>query len=30
MKMALIENTLLIKEADTVQFAVIKSWGKMK
>ena len=28
--MALIENTLLIKEADTVQFAVIKSWGKMK
>lgn len=30
MKMALIENTLRIKEADTVQFAVIKSWGKMK
>lgn len=30
MKMALIENTLLIKEADTVQFSVIKSWNKMK
>ena len=30
MKMALKNNTLLIKEADNVQFAVIKSWGKMK
>lgn len=30
MKMALKENTLLIKEADNVQFTVIKSWGKMK
>ena len=28
--MALKENTLLIKEADNVQFTVIKSWGKMK
>ncbi|MGN0706609.1 MAG: hypothetical protein ACI4JC_01235 [Faecalibacterium sp.] len=30
MKMALKGETLLIKEADTVQFSVIKSWGKMK
>ena len=30
MKMALKGDPLLIKEADSVQFAVIKSWGKMK
>ena len=30
MKMALKGDTLLIKEADSVQLAVIKSWGKMK
>lgn len=30
MKMALQGNTLLIKEADNVQFTVIKSWNKMK
>lgn len=30
MKMALKDNTLLIKEADNVQFSVIKSWNKMK
>lgn len=30
MKMALQGNTLLIKDADNVQFTVIKSWGKMK
>lgn len=28
--MALQGNTLLIKEADNVQFTVIKSWNKMK
>lgn len=30
MKIALQGNTLLIKEADNVQFAVIKSWNKMR
>lgn len=30
MKMALQGDTLLIKEADTVQFTIIKSWNKMK
>lgn len=30
MKMALQGNTLLIKEADNVQFSVIKSWNKMR
>lgn len=30
MKMALQGNTLLIRDADNVQFAVIKSWNKMK
>jgi len=30
MKMALQGNTLLIKDADNVQFQVIKSWNKMK
>ena len=30
MKMALQGNTLLIKDADNVQFTVIKSWNKMK
>jgi hypothetical protein len=30
MKMALAGNTLLIREADNVQFTVIKSWNKMK
>lgn len=30
MKMALQDNTLKVIEADNVQFAVIKSWGKMK
>ncbi len=30
MKMALQGNNLLIKEADNVQFAVIKSWNKMR
>ena len=30
MKMALQGNTLLIKEADNVQFTVIKSWNKMR
>jgi hypothetical protein len=30
MKMALSGNTLLIREADNVQFTVIKSWNKMK
>lgn len=30
MKMALQDNTLKVVEADNVQFAVIKSWGKMK
>lgn len=30
MKIALQGTTLLIKDADNVQFAVIKSWNKMK
>lgn len=30
MKMALKGSTLLIKEADNVQFTIIKSWNKMK
>lgn len=30
MKMALRGNTLLIKDADSVQFQIIKSWNKMK
>ena len=30
MKMALKGTTLLIREADSVQFNVIKSWNKMK
>ena len=30
MKIALQGNTLLIKEADNAQFAVIKSWNKMR
>ena len=30
MKIALQGNTLLIKDADNVQFAVIKSWNKMR
>lgn len=30
MKIALQGSTLLIKEADNVQFAVIKSWNKMR
>ena len=30
MKIALQGNTLLIKDADNVQFTVIKSWNKMK
>lgn len=30
MKMALQGSTLLIKEADNVQFAAIKSWNKMR
>lgn len=30
MKMALQGSTLLIKEADNVQFSVIKSWNKMR
>ena len=30
MKIALQSTTLLIKEADNVQFAVIKSWNKMR
>ena len=30
MKIALQGTTLLIKEADNVQFAVIKSWNKMR
>ena len=30
MKMALKDTTLFIKEADNVQFTVIKSWNKMK
>lgn len=30
MKMALQGNTLMIKEADNVQFTIIKSWNKMR
>lgn len=30
MKMALQGTVLMIREADTVQFSIIKSWGKMK
>lgn len=30
MKMAIKDGQLLIKEADTNQFMIIKSWGKMK
>lgn len=30
MKMALTGNALIIKDADNVQFSIIKSWGKMK
>ncbi len=30
MKMALKDGQILIKEADNVQFTIIKSWGKMK
>lgn len=30
MKMALKGNTLILVEADNVQFSVIKSWNKMK
>lgn len=30
MKMAMRNGEILIKEADNVQFQVIKSWGKMK
>lgn len=30
MKMALQGNTLIIIEADNIQFTVIKSWGKMR
>lgn len=30
MKMALAGTTLMIKEADQVQFSVIKSWNKMR
>lgn len=30
MKMALKDGQILIKEADTNQFMIIKSWGKMK
>lgn len=30
MKMALKDNVLLIKDADNVQFTIIKSWNKMK
>ena len=30
MKMALKEGQIFIKEADNVQFQIIKSWGKMK
>ena len=29
-KMALKDGQILIKEADNVQFQIIKSWGKMK
>lgn len=30
MKMAMKDGQILIREADNVQFAIIKSWGKMK
>lgn len=30
MKMAMKNGKILIREADSVQFAIIKSWGKMK
>lgn len=30
MKMAMKDGQILIREADTVQFTIIKSWGKMK
>lgn len=30
MKMALKDGQIMIKEADNVQFQIIKSWGKMK
>lgn len=30
MKMAMKEGQILIKDADNTQFAIIKSWGKMK
>lgn len=30
MKMALKEGQILIKDADSTQFTIIKSWGKMK
>lgn len=30
MKMALKDGQILIREADNVQFQIIKSWGKMK
>jgi hypothetical protein len=30
MKMAMIDGQILIREADSTQFTVIKSWGKMK
>lgn len=30
MKMALRGNTMLIKDVDSVQFQIIKSWNKMK
>lgn len=30
MKMAMKDGQILIKEADSVQFQIIKSWGKMK
>jgi hypothetical protein len=30
MKMALQGNTLIIADADNVQFGTIKSWGKMR
>ena len=30
MKMAMKDGQILIKEADSNQFMIIKSWGKMK
>ena len=30
MKMAMKDGQILIREADNVQFTIIKSWGKMK